>query len=182
MQAPLKEKNDIKIFILYLMRQVACPLEFSEINDIVVQDGFVSYFDFAECFAELLDAGNVEEIKRSDGTCVYSITGRGIHVADNLKSNLLTSLREKAVRSAFRLLNFERRGIISKSEITPAEDGKYKFSCLISDNGNDILNVNIELDSKQQADRVKYNFDEHTEKVYKSIVLALSGNVNYLWE
>ena len=57
MQAQLKDKNDIKIFILYLMRHVGRPLDFVSINDIVVQDGYVGYFDFVECFAELLEAG-----------------------------------------------------------------------------------------------------------------------------
>ena len=49
MQAALKDKNDIKIFILYLMRNVGYPLEFENLNDIVVQDGVVGYFDFVEC-------------------------------------------------------------------------------------------------------------------------------------
>ena len=55
MQAQLKEKNDIKIFILYLMRNIGYPLDFSNINDIVVQDGIVNYFDFAEFGAHMAD-------------------------------------------------------------------------------------------------------------------------------
>ena len=66
MQGQLKEKNDIKIFILYLLRNVGYPLDFGNINDIVLQDGVVGYFDFAECFAVLLDAGNVQEIKERE--------------------------------------------------------------------------------------------------------------------
>ena len=50
----LTDKFEIKIFILYLLKNIKEPLEFSTINDIVVQDGFVNYFDFAICFAELL--------------------------------------------------------------------------------------------------------------------------------
>ena len=45
MQAPLKEKNDIKIFILYLLKNLNYPLDFNTISDIVVQDEFVNYFD-----------------------------------------------------------------------------------------------------------------------------------------
>ena len=63
MQGPLKDKNDIKIFILYLLRNIGYPLDFDNINDIVVQDGIVGYFDFADCFAELLDTGNIAEEK-----------------------------------------------------------------------------------------------------------------------
>ena len=34
MQAPLREKNDIKIFILYLLRNINQPMDYADINDI----------------------------------------------------------------------------------------------------------------------------------------------------
>ena len=83
MQAPLKEKNDIKIFILYLLKNLNYPLDFNTISDIVVQDEFVNYFDFAECFAELLDIGNIEQIpakpdEQKNSPDLYRITATGI--------------------------------------------------------------------------------------------------------
>ena len=57
----LENKLDVKVFILYLMNKVDEPLEYTTVNDIVLQDEFVNYFDFALCFSELLDAGQVEE-------------------------------------------------------------------------------------------------------------------------
>ena len=47
----LTDKFEIKIFILFLLKNIKEPLEFSMINDIVIQDGYVNYFDFAICFA-----------------------------------------------------------------------------------------------------------------------------------
>ena len=38
----LKNQNDIKIFILYLLMNVPRPLSYNELNDIVVQDELVS--------------------------------------------------------------------------------------------------------------------------------------------
>ena len=55
MHAPLTDPNDIKIFILYLMKNLHRPLDFTTVSEISVQDGFVNYFDFASCFAELMD-------------------------------------------------------------------------------------------------------------------------------
>ena len=59
----LTDKFEIKIFILYLLKNIKEPLEFSTINDIVVQDGFVNYFDFAICFAELLESNQITELR-----------------------------------------------------------------------------------------------------------------------
>ena len=59
----LENKIDIKVFILYLLNNVGEPLSFEIVNDIVLQDEFVNYFDFAIFLSELLEAGQIEEHK-----------------------------------------------------------------------------------------------------------------------
>ena len=49
MQIPITDKNEIKIFVLYLMKNVGVKLDFNNISDIVIQDNIVSYFDFVVC-------------------------------------------------------------------------------------------------------------------------------------
>ena len=179
MQGPLKDKNDIKIFILYLMRHIGYPLDFANINDIVVQDGVVGYFDFADCFAELLDTGNIVEVK-VQGTCLYRITDQGIHVADNLQSNILTAIRERSLKSALRLLSFKKKGSLIKHESEELKNGGYKLTCRIIEEKEEILNLCVFLDNKAQLDKMEYNFDKNPEVVYRGVLALLSGEVNYL--
>ena len=179
MQAPLKDKNDIKIFILYLLRHINYPLDFNSINDIVAQDGIVTYFDFADCFAELLDTGNIEEIKKGDEE-LYAITQQGIHVADNLESRLLNMLKEKSLKSALRMLSFRKRGSEIKFDSKPTDDGRYDCCCIIIEHRKEILNVHLILDSPEQVERIRLNFNDKPEIVYRGILAVLSGEVNYL--
>ena len=55
MPAPLHDKNEIKIFTLFLMDKIGYPLDYNNIASIVVQDGVVRYFDFADCFYHICD-------------------------------------------------------------------------------------------------------------------------------
>ena len=48
MASPIGSKREIKIFVLYLMDNIHYPLEFTAINDIVMQTDYVAYLDFAE--------------------------------------------------------------------------------------------------------------------------------------
>ena len=74
----LKDKGDIKIFILYLMQNLTVPLRFSELNDIAVTDGMVGCIEFAECFAELVDTGNIRPLAGSlAGSLAGADTGEG---------------------------------------------------------------------------------------------------------
>ena len=62
--AQLKEENEIKIFILYLLDKIGYPLDYPSIGSIMMQDGIVNFFDFAQCFFALVDAGHIREIVR----------------------------------------------------------------------------------------------------------------------
>ena len=179
---PLREKNDIKIFILYLMRNVGYPLDFGNINDIVVQDGLVRYFDFAECFAELLETGNVAEEKDENGELLYSVTAQGKEVADSLQSDLLMMIRERSLRSAMRLLSFKKRGSQIKYKSTPLPNGTYEFNCRIIENKEEVLNVTVNVENKKLLDRMEHNFETRPEVVYRGLLSVFSGDVNYLLE
>jgi hypothetical protein len=181
MQSVLKDKNDIKIFILYLMRHVGYPLEFPDINDIVIQDGVVGYFDFAECFAELLDTGNLAE-EKVDGTDLYYITERGIQVTDTLDSKIMDTIREKSLKNALRLLSFKKRGAELKCTGEELEEGHYRITCIIREHNKEILRLSVVLDNKSQFERMKANFYDKPEIVYRGILALLSGEVNYLLE
>ena len=83
---------------MYLLKNIKEPLEFSTINDIVVQDGFVNYFDFAICFAELLESNQITELK-GDKT-LYVISPEGTEAVESVEDKIFVSVKEKALRSA----------------------------------------------------------------------------------
>ena len=63
MSSPIGSKRNVKIFVLYLMENIDYPLDFTTLNDIVMQTDYVMYLDFAEGFHEMLDAGLIFEFE-----------------------------------------------------------------------------------------------------------------------
>ncbi len=177
----LTDKNDIKIFILYLLYNVHYPLDFDTINDIVVQDEFVGYFDFAECFAELLDAGHIRE-ESTNGVDMYAITDTGIQVAVQLQSSLMSPIREKSLKSALRILSFQKSKAELKCSVDKTDDGKYSFRCSIKENGAPSMEVHFVVDSLERAQKMKANFNERPEAIYKGILAMLACEVDYLFD
>ena len=109
MAKQLTDKNDIKIFILYLLKNIERPVDMVTLNDIVVQDGFVNQFDFMDCFYELCETSAVRKFEK-DGVELYEITVDGTVAAETMQSNIIQSIRERSLRSAMRLLSFHSRG------------------------------------------------------------------------
>lgn len=183
--AKLKNKDDIKIFILYLLQNINYPLDFPTINDIVVQDEYVNYFDFAECFAEILDMGHVvEEIgvdeKTGEKVTRYRISPLGSAVVSQLQSGLLRSIRERSLKSALKLLSFKKRGAEISCRTSELDDGKFAIECVITEMGREILHINLVDDSSQRIERMKANFEDRPDGIYKGIMALLAGEVDYL--
>lgn len=181
----LTNKNDIKIFILYLLQNIQYPLDFPTINDVVVQNEYVNYFDFAECFAEILDMGHIiEEFetdpKTGEKQTLYRISPLGSAVVSQLQSSLLRSIRESSLKSAMRLLSFKKRGAQVHCTTSEQEDGRFAIECVITEMNKEILHISLVDDSSARIERMKANFEERPDGIYKGIMALLAGEVDYL--
>ncbi len=180
MSSAIGSINNVKIFVLYLMQNINYPLDFVTINDIVMQTDYVMYLDFAEGFNALLDSGLIEKVKDND-TEKYKVTQYGAIVANELKSDILSSILDKSLAAALRYLDFKKRGVTIKFDISELENGKYRIDTCMTENGRDIFAQMIEVDSYDRAKRMKENFYERPEALYRGVLALLSGNVNYIF-
>ncbi|MGM9652979.1 MAG: DUF4364 family protein [Eubacteriales bacterium] len=194
MPTPLHDKNEIKIFILFLLDKIGYPLDYNTIGSIVVQDGIVRFFDFADCFFQLLDAGHIRKAEDageqlhlsdtaepSDADALYEITPTGREVAHVLGENLMVTVREQGIRSALRHLSLQKLGAVIDQTYTPLGEG-FSYSCSIKDKDGEMLAVNLRLDDRRQLERIRKNFADRPEIIYRGVLALLSGDVNYIFE
>lgn len=177
-QERLQKPDDIKIFILFLMYNLGMPLEYELINDVVVQDGIVAGIDFAVEFANLLENGNIEEIKR-ENTIKYKLSQRGVHIVESLQSDLASSIRTQGLKSAMRLLNFRERGSDIKTRFEMREDGRYNLYCDIIERGEVVFEIKLIADNGAQLELMRYTFDQKPETIYKGVLTLLTGKSDY---
>ena len=177
----LTEKSDIKIFILYLLAQLERPLDYVTLHDICVQDEFVNQFDFTEEFYELLDMKALEEKTGENGEKLVYLTHKGRETAETMKDRILPEILDHAVRSALQLLSFKAQGLSARSSIEELGGGKYMLTCRIGGQDGNHMETKLMLESLRQAERMRINFDERSEFIYRGIMALLSGDVNYIF-
>ncbi len=191
MPSPLRDKNEIKIFILFLLGKIGYPLDYNTLGSIVVQDGIVRFFDFADCFFQLLDAGHITRAAEDaaqlhleeDGAEEekFEITATGREIADVLGETLMITVREQGERSALRHLSLKRLGAAVDQSHEPLGDG-FMYHCSIKDKNGKVLGVDLRLDDRRQLERITRNFADKPEIIYRGILALLSGDVNYIFE
>lgn len=179
METRIYDENEIKIFILYLMHNIGRPLEYNDINEIVMQDGFVGGIDFADCFADLLENGNVREI-HEDEKVLYEVSDRGIQIAENLHDDIMSYAKTKGLKSALRILDFKKRGAKIETSFEQRTDGRYDLTCSIRDSGQMSMELKLVVDNASQLELMRYQFRENPEQIYKGMLALLTGEMDYL--
>ena len=179
--SPLGSMRNVKIFVLYLLENINYPLEFTVINDVVMQTDYVMYLDFAEAFFEMVDMNLIDKLEE-DGRELYLINDRGRLVARELKSDVLASILDKALSKALRYLDFKKRQVVARCTVEKTEDGRYCVSCSFTEKGVVIFTQDLIVDTENRAERMRNNFYDRPEIVYRGVVALMAGNVNYLFD
>lgn len=183
MSSVVGSMRNVKIFVLYLMQNVGRPLSFIMLNDIVMQTDYIMYLDFAEAFHKMLDDGLIcEEGTDEEGDTLYNITDHGRVVAESLHSDILSSILDKSLTAALRYLDFKARGVVAHCESARREDGRYDFSCQLVERGVVIYSTTLVVDSADRVNRMKENFRDRPEVIYRGVHAMLAGNMNYLFD
>ena len=174
----ISDKTDIKIFILFLLDKIGYPLDEETLCEIILENGYVGYFDFAECFGELNEAGHIISAEAL-GKTYYAISDLGRTIASELQGGLLASIREKSLKSALRIISFKKKNATLSADVSEIENKKYNVRCRISEPIGDIFDVSLVTDTKEKAEQIKNNFLEKPEEVYRGLVAVLTGQVDY---
>ena len=158
----IKNSTDIKIFILYLLMQLDREIDYSTLNDIAVQDDFINQFDLIENLDALTNGNSIVKTER-DGKEYYAITPRGRAAAGALESSLSAQIKAVSLRSALRLLDFERNGAKAESRIEDLPDGRAEFYYSVTDKRGKVMNGSLTLETRRAAEKLKLNFDDRAE-------------------
>ena len=182
MGSPIGSMSNVKIFVLYLLENINYPLDFFTINDIVMQTDYVMYLDFAEGFGEMLDGGLIDEIKIEGEDPLYMVTAKGRCVARELHGDILSTILDQSLTKALRYLDFQKRGVVPKCTVEKLDDGRYSVNCSFTEKKELIFSQSLTVDTEDRAMRMKANFYERPEAIYKGVLALMAGNVNYLFD
>lgn len=181
MSSAVGSMKNVKIFVLYLLENINYPLDFITINDVVMQTDYVMYLDFAEAFHEMVEMNLIQKIEVDDDE-YFLITDRGRLVARELKSDILSSLLDRALSKALRFLDFKKRDVVARCTVEKTDDGRYAVSCSFTEKGVLIFSQTLVVDTENRAERMRDNFYERPEVIYKGVNALMAGNVNYLFD
>ena len=142
----------------------------AEIEQALLGEQLVNYFELSAGLADLEENG-LATVDEAGG---YSITPKGLAVADELSIDLLPrTVREAAVRAAVRAQQWARKASQHKAEVEKTGDG-YVVRCSISEMGSRLFGLEVLLPDAMTAEMAKNAFIEHGSDIYAQVLGALA--------
>ena len=169
----LRNRDDIRLLICYLLKSVEAPMTRQLLNDSMQEDGLANYFEVGQAIEELLKTGNITA-DILDEEEVLSVTAKGREAAELLQTSLPKTVREKAVNSAIRLTTRAKIERENKIEVKKEENGGFTITFTLFDRDTELMKLSVYVVDSLQLEQVKQNFIDDPVKVYSTIITSLT--------
>ena len=167
----ISDKLEIKFLLLYIAARVVGPVPFEVMQDLSMCDSGVDYFGFSECLADLVRTGHLVQ----DEEGLYAITDKGRRNSAICESSLPYSVRMQAEQSLVSCNEQLRRKALVRSQIQPREEGGYTVTLSLSDELDDLMNLQLLVTRQDMALELQKRFRAHAEEIYSRILADLCG-------
>ncbi len=169
----IRNKEEIKFLILYVMGYMPFPVDFDTIVDLCTwcDEGF-GFFELNEAFQELLHTGHLLE-STPETTPLYAISEKGRNTVKLFDDRLPYTIKKEAQIYALKTVRKIRRDAELHTGITPAGE-----DFLVTLGMEDIFSVSLHVVNEKQALTLEQNFREYAEDIYNDFLRALTKERN----
>ena len=175
----LKTTTDIKVFLLFLLDNIARPIDHTTLMKIVEENTDEIAFDYPECLNQLVASDHLLFDEYEDEK-YYMISDKGRMVASQLYDSLDKNFREKSLRCAIKHISLSDRGASIKAYVTETESKKYKVTMEARDRFGEVMSVSVTVNSKSEAETIKRNYEMKPDGVYRGVLFSVTGRLEFI--
>lgn len=164
----LTDSTEIRLLLCYLVKN-AGPISRTEIENALLEEELVNYFEIGSCLDDITRQGLVT---LTDGC--YSITEKGRKVAQELAYDLPRSVREKAVAAVLRSQTWARKEAEYSARISEKADGHCSVRCQVKALDSELFCLDIGTPDRLSAEMVKKQFILKGNEIYQMLITKLT--------
>ncbi len=174
----LKTVTEIKVFILFLLDEIAYPIDHSSFIDILADTTKDISLGYDEALRELSESGhiNFDEIGSER---YYMISDMGKMVAKELYNTLDQDFLNESLKIARKYISFANGSVKTSATISECENKRFIVNLVAENSEGELLNLDLTVKTSLEADRIKANFEAHPERIYRGVLYAATGYTEY---
>lgn len=163
----------LKFLILYVLCYCKKPISQTMLNDILMYDGLVDFFEFATALPELVDTGHVIKTE-INGLDYYQNTRLGDEAISLFQNRLKPNVRRKSIKTAQLFLENDRLTNQVKASYKPDPNGGFTVTLSYNEAFGEIFSLSINVATTKQAEAMCRRFQENTSEILEGIMKQLA--------
>lgn len=161
-----------KLMILYMLYNLDFPLTNSQLSEFFVNHGYTSYFHLQQAVNELVETNFIhgEQIRN---TTNYHLTETGKEALSMFDSKIPDPIKDD-ILEYFKENKYElRKEVDITADYYPLKKGEYMVKALIKERGTVLMELSLNVVSKEQAIVVCDKWAQKSDAVYSKVMETL---------
>ncbi|MBR6281687.1 MAG: DUF4364 family protein [Lachnospiraceae bacterium] len=166
----MAESNIIyKIMVLNLLSKVNFPLSTKQVTDFFLERKYTDYFTIQQTISDLVEAQMID-MSTSVNSTQYTINEEGERTLE-LFPDRITPAIEEDMKNYFaeNSLTMKKNNSVT-ADYYYATGGGYLVHCRVSEEGHNVVDINLHVTSKEQAEAIVVNWKAKYEDVYMALM------------
>ncbi len=160
----------LKFLLLYVLHFCKRPVTFSILNDIVMRDGLVDFFEFTSALSQMVDSGHVEKTQQGDKEARYTYTPLGEEAIALFQQRLPNHIRQKSIDAAKAVLQEDLTTTRASTELSTAENGDTLLRLSLKEQAGIIFSLECAIPSAGLARQICAQFQQHHQSFFPQLI------------
>ncbi|MFP4697444.1 MAG: DUF4364 family protein [Eubacteriales bacterium] len=174
----MKQDHEIslnKLIILFMLNYISLPMTNTQISNFLLSNEYTNYFSLQQSLSELVNTKLLKTKEVSHSTR-YSITENGKKILSYFENRIPTSIKKDAELFLKENKHILRNEVEITAEYTPEKNGEWTLNCVAKENDTILIDLSINVISKEQAIQMCENWKNNSHIIYSNILSQLSKN------
>jgi DNA-binding PadR family transcriptional regulator len=164
-----------RLLILYLIDKMDMPMSNSQISQFAIEEDYASYFGLQQSLEEMTSTGLLEKFQ-SDNTTRYAILEKGYEVLELFNEEISEDVREKVSKYvAENKKSIQRDFEVVANYFYDYTRNEYIVKCGVYEEDIMLMELNISVVSKPQAQTICENWKENINYIYPSVIEMITA-------
>lgn len=161
-----------KLIILFALSEFKIPMTKEQVTQIILENVQISYFDIQFLIENLKTDGFIYEMSEG-GVFYYSIAEAGKSTLKLFESRIPTYIKE--IITMFISQNKDKvlRQVKYQSSYVKQNDGEFIVNLILLENEVSLIDIKLNVVSKNQAEFVCSNWEKNGDKLYTQLISTL---------
>lgn len=164
-----EEMAQNKLLLLYIIKKSPYTFSKHELNEFILEKGYMNYFYLQQYLSELVDSKLIE-ISIIDDESKYVISEKGDLTLKYFDGKIPEKMKNELEEEfqAHKSLKTQETQVLA--EYFPKEDNQYMVNLKLVENDDVLFSLYIDVASLEQAEMICETWKNKTESIYTNII------------